>query len=84
MVSPHLKQPLGDLLLFMQNLCKAQNFLASKAHQKLRPKKIRQTLKQSVGEVSIMTTNTITSNQSFTSKRSIMVRTTFARQFMRF
>jgi hypothetical protein len=29
--SPHLKQPLGDLLLSLQNLCKAQNFLASRA-----------------------------------------------------
>jgi hypothetical protein len=31
-----------------------------------------------------MTTNTSTSNQSFTSKRSIMIRTIFSRQFMRF
>jgi hypothetical protein len=29
--SPHLKQPLGDLLLSLRNLCKAQNFLASRA-----------------------------------------------------
>jgi hypothetical protein len=31
-----------------------------------------------------MTTNTSTSNQSFTSKRSIVVRATFPTQFMRF
>jgi hypothetical protein len=30
-VSPHSKQPLGDLLLSLRNLCKAQNFLASRA-----------------------------------------------------
>jgi hypothetical protein len=30
-VSPHSKQPLGDLLLSLQNLCKARNFLASRA-----------------------------------------------------
>jgi hypothetical protein len=30
-VSPHSKQPLGDLLLSLWNLCKAQNFLASRA-----------------------------------------------------
>jgi hypothetical protein len=30
-VSPHLKQPLGDLLLSLRNLCNAQNFLASRA-----------------------------------------------------
>jgi hypothetical protein len=30
-VSPHSKQPLGDLLLSLQNLCKAQNFLTSRA-----------------------------------------------------
>jgi hypothetical protein len=29
--SPHLKQPLGDLLPSLQNSCKAQNFLASRA-----------------------------------------------------
>jgi hypothetical protein len=29
-VSPHSKQPLGDLLLSLWNLCKAQNFLASR------------------------------------------------------
>jgi hypothetical protein len=29
--APHSKQPLGDLLLSLQNLCKAQNFLASRA-----------------------------------------------------
>jgi hypothetical protein len=29
-VSPHLKQPLGDLLLSLWNLCKARNFLASR------------------------------------------------------
>jgi hypothetical protein len=29
--SPHLKQPLGDLLHYLRNLCKAQNFLASRA-----------------------------------------------------
>jgi hypothetical protein len=29
-VSPHSKQPLGNLLLSLQNLCKAQNFLASR------------------------------------------------------
>jgi predicted RND superfamily exporter protein len=29
-VSPHSKHPLGDLLLSLQNLCKAQNFLASR------------------------------------------------------
>jgi hypothetical protein len=27
---PHLMQHLGDLLLSLQNLCKAQNFLASR------------------------------------------------------
>jgi hypothetical protein len=31
-----------------------------------------------------MTTNISTSNPSFTSKRSIMIRMTFSRQFMRF
>jgi hypothetical protein len=31
-----------------------------------------------------MATNTSTSNQSFTSKGSIMIRMTFERQFMRF
>jgi hypothetical protein len=35
-----------------------------------------------VGGVSIMATNTSTSNQSFTNKGSIMIRMTFARQFM--
>jgi hypothetical protein len=30
-VSPHSKQPLGDLLLSLRNLCKAQNFFASRA-----------------------------------------------------
>jgi hypothetical protein len=30
-VSPHLMQPLGDLLLSLRNLCKAHNFLASRA-----------------------------------------------------
>jgi hypothetical protein len=30
-VSPHSKQPLGDLLRSLQNLCRAQNFLASRA-----------------------------------------------------
>jgi hypothetical protein len=30
-VSRHSKQPLGDLLLSLQNLCKARNFLASRA-----------------------------------------------------
>jgi hypothetical protein len=30
-VSPHSNQPLGDLLLSLRNLCKARNFLASKA-----------------------------------------------------
>jgi hypothetical protein len=30
-VLPHSKQPLGDLLLSLQNLCKAQNFLANRA-----------------------------------------------------
>jgi hypothetical protein len=30
-VSPHSKQPLGDLLLSLWNLCKVQNFLASRA-----------------------------------------------------
>jgi hypothetical protein len=29
-VSPHSKQPLGDHLLSLRNLCKAQNFLASR------------------------------------------------------
>jgi hypothetical protein len=29
-VSPHSKQPLGDLLLSLGNLCKAQNFLTSR------------------------------------------------------
>jgi hypothetical protein len=29
-VSPHSKQPLSDLLLSLQNLCKAWNFLASR------------------------------------------------------
>jgi hypothetical protein len=29
-VSPHSKEPLGDLLLSLRNLCKAQNFLASR------------------------------------------------------
>jgi hypothetical protein len=29
-VSPHSKQSLGDLLLSLQNLCKAQNFLVSR------------------------------------------------------
>jgi hypothetical protein len=37
----------------------------------------------SVGGVSIMTTKTSTSNQSLTSKESIMIRTTSVRQFMR-
>jgi hypothetical protein len=37
-----------------------------------------------VGGVSIMATNTSTSNKRLTSKRSIMVRTTLSRQFMRF
>jgi hypothetical protein len=32
-VSPHLKQPLGDLLLSLQNLCKAWNFLARRIKQ---------------------------------------------------
>jgi hypothetical protein len=31
-----------------------------------------------------MATNTSTSNKSLTSKRSVMVRTTLSRQFMRF
>jgi uncharacterized membrane protein len=30
-VSPHSKQHLGDLLLSLRNLCKAQNFLVSRA-----------------------------------------------------
>jgi hypothetical protein len=30
-VSPHSKQPLGDLLLSLQSLCKAQKLLASRA-----------------------------------------------------
>jgi hypothetical protein len=30
-VSPHSKQSLGDLLLSLQNLCKARNFLTSRA-----------------------------------------------------
>jgi hypothetical protein len=30
-VSLHSKQPLGDLLLSLENLCKARNFLASRA-----------------------------------------------------
>jgi hypothetical protein len=30
-VSLHLKHPLGDLLLSLQNLCKARNFLTSRA-----------------------------------------------------
>jgi hypothetical protein len=30
-VSPHLKQPLGNLLLSLHNLCNAQNFLTSRA-----------------------------------------------------
>jgi hypothetical protein len=30
-VSPHLRKPRGDLLLSLYNLCKAWNFLASKA-----------------------------------------------------
>jgi hypothetical protein len=30
-VSPHPKQPLGDLLLSLRNLCKARNFPASRA-----------------------------------------------------
>jgi hypothetical protein len=30
-VSPHSKQPLGDLLLSLWNLSKARNFLASRA-----------------------------------------------------
>jgi hypothetical protein len=30
-VSPHSKQHLDDLLLYLRNLCKAQNFLASRA-----------------------------------------------------
>jgi hypothetical protein len=30
-VSPHLKQPLGDLLLSLWNVFKAWNFLASRA-----------------------------------------------------
>jgi hypothetical protein len=30
-VSPHSKQPLNDLLLFLQNLCNSQNFLTSRA-----------------------------------------------------
>jgi hypothetical protein len=30
-VSPHSKLPLGDLLLSLQNLCNAQNFLTSRA-----------------------------------------------------
>jgi hypothetical protein len=30
-VSPHSKQPLGDLLLALWNLCKARNFLTSRA-----------------------------------------------------
>jgi hypothetical protein len=29
-VSPHSKQPLGDLLLSLQNLCKPRNFLANR------------------------------------------------------
>jgi hypothetical protein len=29
-VSPYKKQPLGDLLLSLRNLCKARNFLASR------------------------------------------------------
>jgi hypothetical protein len=29
-VSPHSKQPLGDLLLSLRNLCNARNFLASR------------------------------------------------------
>jgi hypothetical protein len=29
-VLPHSKQPLGDLLLSLRNLCKAWNFLASR------------------------------------------------------
>jgi hypothetical protein len=30
-VSPHSKQPLGDLLLYLWSMCKAHNFLASRA-----------------------------------------------------
>jgi hypothetical protein len=35
-MSPHSKQPLGDLLLSLQNLCKVRNFLASRAISLLR------------------------------------------------
>jgi hypothetical protein len=30
-VFPHSKQPLGDLLLSLRNLCRAQNFLTNRA-----------------------------------------------------
>jgi hypothetical protein len=55
-VSPHSKQPLGDLLHSLRNLCKAQNFSSAgrshrqgcsrTTHQKLQTRKTKQTSKQ--------------------------------------
>jgi hypothetical protein len=94
-VSSHSKQPLGDLLLSFQNLGKAQNFLTSRPisssgmlsyySSEATAKEDRansKTDESGIGGVRIMVTNMSTSNQSFTRKRSIMIRTTFSRQFM--
>jgi hypothetical protein len=94
-----LKAALGDLLLSLRNLCKVWNFLTNRAisssgmlsycSSEAADKKDKANSKADesvvlVGLVSHMATNTSTSNKSLTSKRSIMVRTTFPRQLMRF
>jgi hypothetical protein len=64
---------IGDALVLLIRSC-----------DQIRQGKLQSRWDSGVGGVSIMATNTSTSNQSFTSKRSIMIWTTFMRQFMRF
>jgi hypothetical protein len=56
--------------------------LLIRSYSNIRQNKLQKTW-DSVGGVSIMATNTSTSNKNFTSKVSIMIRMTFMRQFMR-
>jgi hypothetical protein len=64
---------IGDALVLLIRSC-----------DQIRQGKLQSGWDSGVGGVSIIATNTSTSNQSFTSKRSIMIWTTFMRQFMRF
>jgi hypothetical protein len=75
-VSPHSKQPLGDLLLSLRNLFKARNFLTNRAISSsgmlsyyssevvTKEDKANSKVDETVvlGGVDIMTTNTNTSN----------------------